>query len=389
MRAAKPISLRSSVLQRTSRRWAITVALAAIPFGATRAQQSLPSLRLGPSTNDIARLRSIVATDKSTACLVRSARQRVRSVSGRGPNPLRHIETEGRLESDPVRVRSETALHDMDQLRDLWFLTVAVGERSSIPALVRILAAWQQSYQPSGNPIDETYLVPAVFAFDLARASGTNADTLSRLASWLHSIAEAEIEHRGERAGTRYSNWDSHRVEIVGLIGLALDDSKLIGTARTMFEDQLTHGLRGDGSSIDFEQRDALDYHRFTLEPLLGYAMAAEGRVGDLYHHVAANGASLDKSVDFLLPYARGTRTHAEWVNSRVRIDSVRARAGIAKYKPGSLFAPGDARWTLERAAFFDSTLAPLATSLYTKGCAVYPSVQLLLDRAHRRRAND
>jgi hypothetical protein len=126
--------------------------------------------------------------------------------------------------------------------------------------------------------------------------------------------------------------------------------------------------LYPDGSSYDFHQRDALYYHVFTLEPLLTVARVAQMNGVNLYDYktssVASKAASLQKSIDFLLPYTTGKKKHAEWVNSTVAFDKARADNGQDEFQPGVLFNPKQAYTTLELYYYFNSAISPFAISL-------------------------
>lgn len=90
----------------------------------------------------------------------------------------------------------------------------------------------------------------------------------------------------------------------------------------------VTESLRPDGSSHDFEYRDTLTYHASALRPPIELAMITDDKGRELYTWESPEGGSLKKSVDFVVPYAMGEKTHKEWVNSKVDLDRRRAEAG-------------------------------------------------------------
>jgi len=183
---------------------------------------------------------------------------------------------------------------------------------------------------------------------------------------------------------TARNNWNSHRLKVAGLIGFLLDDADLITYAVEGFKTQIESNLRPDGSSLDLHQRDALHYHCYDLEPLLLLAVAARQNGIDLYHYRSPNGASLAKSVEFLVPYCDGTRTHAEWVHTKVKFDRARADAGEKGFSPGSAFDPREGRRVLELASLFDAGYKRLVAQLYTKGAVEYPSWQAVLNEIRK-----
>ncbi|MBB4128498.1 hypothetical protein GGR77_003828 [Xanthomonas translucens] len=78
----------------------------------------------------------------------------------------------------------------------------------------------------------------------------------------------------------------------------------------------------------------------------------------------AASGASLGHSVQWLLPYLRGDKTHAEFLGSDVAFDKARSRNGEAGHVVGSAYIPRDALPLLSLTAAYDPHSARLATQL-------------------------
>lgn len=298
------------------------------------------------------------------------------------PDPVKIIVSQGRLKSDPEKIRTVASLRDLRKLNALAWTYAVTNEAAYRNKIRDFVLAWAKINQPTGDPINETKLEPLFVAYDLVRSSIAEADK-SVIDRWLRQMAAAEIK-TGERKNTTTTknNWQSHRLKVIGMIGFLLDDAALKKHALDGFRKQIGVNLRADGSSFDFHERDALHYHVYTLEPLLALAIAARqsGERADLYGYAAPSGASLARSIAFLAPYADGTKTHAEFTNSKVAFDRKRAEAGEAGFAMGSLFEPKKATLALEMAAFFEARLAPRARKL--RGGA--PSWQTVLNAARR-----
>jgi hypothetical protein len=93
-------------------------------------------------------------------------------------------------------------------------------------------------------------------------------------------------------------------------------------------------------------------------------ALAARAGGYDLYRLSTPNGASVRKSVDFMVPYAKGEKVYPQWVNSKVKFDRERWEAGDEHYKPGSPYDPKDSLELFELAALFDSDLRLIELNL-------------------------
>jgi len=304
------------------------------------------------------------------------------SVNDQG-RPIAHIRTAGRLDTDPLKQESRASLEDMRKLYALGYAYAATTNRAYGAAARRIILSWAQVNQPSGVPVDETKLEPLLVAYDLTRPVFSSGER-TIVEDWLRRMASLELQSARTNLVTTMNNWNSHRLKIVGLIAFLLEDQKLIEEAVRGFKKQVEVNLYPDGSSFDFHQRDALRYHCYDLEPLLVLAIAAQQNGIGLYSYQASNGACLAKAVSFLVPYCDGTKTHAEWVHSKVKFDRQRAVAGEAGFSPGAAFNPSEAREVFELASFFDEGYAPLALRLFARGALEYPRWQAVLNKVRK-----
>ncbi len=312
--------------------------------------------------------------------------QRVAEASVNHPgNPIVQIHTAGRLEMDPLKEQSRAGLEDMKKLEALGYAAAVTTNRTYLEAARRIILRWARVNQPTGVPIDETKLEPLWVAYDLTRSAFSPADR-KVVEDWLRRVASLELERVQTNSVTAMNNWNSHRLKVVGLIGFLLDDERLIEEAVRGFKRQVALNLQADGSSFDFHQRDALHYHCYDLEPLLVLAIAARQNGLDLAGYQAPTGASLMKSVSFLVPYCDGTTSHVEWVRSRVKFDHERAAAGEKGFQPGTTFHPRDARHIFELTSFFDASYAALALKLSDRQGLKYPNWQAVIHSVRKCR---
>ncbi len=333
----------------------------------------LPALLLGSlaafasniSLNDSQRvaLIKLVESDGAAKTQFQNLKRKADASLDANGSPIVRLGTAGKLSSDPLKVRSRASLEDMKKVYALGYVYAVTSRTEYSDAVRRIILQWAKVNQPTGVPVDETKLEPLFIAYDLTRA--TFSEKEQRLVEhWLRKMAALELQSSQTKSVTRMNNWNSHRLKIVGLIGFLLDDKPLIEKAAQGFKKQIEINLDPDGSSFDFHQRDALRYHCYDLEPLLSLALAARQNGIDLYGYGAPTGASLHKSIEFLVPYCEGNKTHAEWVHSKVKFDEKRAEAGEKGFSRGTAFDPREARLVFELAAFFEDQYQPLALRL-------------------------
>jgi hypothetical protein len=279
------------------------------------------------------------------------------------PHPIDTIRSEGLLQGDPKKTATQQALRDMGKIYALALVYKVNGSPAYLQRCEQYLGAWAETDKPRGDPIDDTNLDPLIEAYDMVKDElpPTNA---AAVRVWLTATADSEITavyNRPNRA-TSYNNWHSHRLKIIGEIGFALGDTALEGYAVRGLAAQIGRNLMSDGSSEDFITRDALHYHVYDLEPLLRLAIVVKRATRvNYYTYTSPLGSSIQHSVEWLLPYLTGEKTHAEFVNSTVEFDRRRARNGEAAYKAGSLFDPKTGVGVLELAAFFDARLTATA----------------------------
>lgn len=329
------------------------------------------------------KLAMLVADDSEAGREFAEIRRVADAALGAEPNPIHSIRSEGRLQSDPEKIATLRSMADMSKLHALGFAYVVTRDAKYADAARRFLLAWAGTNVSRGDPIDDTGLGPLIVCYDLVRSTCSASDR-KRIDAYLRQVADAEIKSFNPKSGTGRNNWNSHRVKIIGMVGFALGDRRLIDHAVAAFKAQIDQNLQPDGSSLDFHERDALHYHCYDLEPLLTLAIVAKQAGIDLYSHRSPRGASLARSVQFLVPYCDGSQTHAEFVHSKVAFDRKRAESGEAHYKAGTPFDPKAGRSTLELAAYFDPALNPLVIQLSGGGAERFPTWRMVLNEAQR-----
>jgi hypothetical protein len=243
------------------------------------------------------------------------------------PRPIPVLVGEGRLNSDPEKIKSDADLADMQKISALaWVWLVSHDDKFSDKGMQFILA-WAKVNRPDGDPINETKLEPLIVGYDLLRSQFT-PENKAFIDSWLRNRAIVlwnDPRHRTE-------NWQSHRLKIVGMIATVLDDDSLWKKVTAGFGEQMNHSFLPNGASTDFGLRDAMHYHLYSVEPLLTLACVAHQRGHDWFDYQAASGVSLRRAVDFIKPYALGEEKHVDFAHSKVNFDQVRSKAGEKDY---------------------------------------------------------
>jgi hypothetical protein len=275
--------------------------------------------------------------------------------ASRSPRPRALIHVEGTLPHQGIYDGSLESLKDMEAVLDLGLAWRVTGKDSYLKACQNYYGAWLSVYHPSFNPIDETRFDSFILGWDLV-GSSLDRPTQEKMRTFLKEMAEGYLAGKNiTMEGTRTNNWQSHRVKLAVLAAFALGDPDLISRAKAAYQKQLEVNLNADGSTIDYAERDAIHYTVYDLEPLAMAALAAKAHGQDWYHLTTSKGASLEKALEWLAPYADGKKTHVEFVHSTVAFDAKRREAGVKGFSgkwdartSGLLFALAfrlDAQW--------------------------------------------
>ena len=167
-------------------------------------------------------------------------------------------------------------------------------------------------------------------------------------------IADIDKQKR-PLTGTYRNNWQSHRIKLISMGAFTIDDRKLINAAQRLYVEHIGDNIALDGSTVDFGERDALHYVTYDLQPLVTAALAARRHNRNWLSERAPSGATLAAALNWLTPYALGTRTHEEFVHSSVPFDCRPPRGRPARLfgRVGSetrgrtVSSIGAARWAL------------------------------------------
>ena len=316
------------------------------------------------------------AASARDARLAREVVARARAALSRAPAPLPRIHTEGTLPGHGIRDESIAAKRDHPVALDFALAWRLTGERAFLTQAERYLTAWADVYQPSFNPIDETGFDALLLAYDLTETS-LPAATTAKLDRFWKGMAEGYLDAMDGRPKNAHTNWQSHRIKLATLSAFQTGDARLIARARDAYRRHIAANLHPDGSTFDFEERDALHYVTYNLDPLMMAVLAARAHRQDWFNWKAPSGASLPRSLDWLASYARGDRTHIEFQNSRIAFDRERAAAGQANFAPHA-WDPANALNTYALASRLDRRFIGLRDQLIDRSGKAPPAWMML-----------
>ena len=371
------------IASRTSR---CALLLACLIFGASAGSAdaagvgefSLPDV-IPISADAVAELRTLAATDPEAQVIVAELAAAVEPHLGEAPRPLRVIHYEGLVNTDPKRIATVEDLQQMGQAANLVRYWQATGDERAAATLMAWIEAWFGTYELTGNDVNENKLFPLLVAYyylrdEFAPSERQEIDAFVRKMGELHADAIRESTH--------FTNRYTKHVRLAAVCGMILEEEAWIELSREGVRKFVGASLYANGETRDLRRRDTLTYHSSSLRPAIQLAMLAGDEGPALYRWENRRGGSLEKSVDYVVPYAMGEKVHEEWVHSKTDLDRRRAEAGLEKYRKGRLYDPRKAMNLMELSAFFDPDLMAVVHHLDEGDTDRFPTWQTLLNAA-------
>ena len=327
----------------------------------------------------VVELREIVRMDSEAEAIVEELAVKVRPHLGEEARPLRVIHYEGLVNTNPKRIETVEDLQQMGHAANMVRYWQATGNEQVAATLKDWIAAWFATYELTGNDVNENKFFPLLVAYyylreDVDPSQQAEIDAFVRELGELHAKAVRKSKH--------FTNRYTKHVRLAAICGMILEEDAWIELSRQGVRRFVEASLYGDGESHDLRRRDTLTYHSSSLRPPIQLAMLAGEQGAELYRWENSRGGSLEKSVDYVVPYAMGDKTHEEWVNSKIDLDRRRAEAGLEKYKTGRLYDPQNAMDLMELAAFFDPELMDVVRHLDDGDAERFPTWQTLVNAA-------
>lgn len=298
---------------------------------------------------------------RAPADVVAALRAQADAGLAREPHPRAVVHTQGLLPHEQDRDASVQAQEDWRQTLLQALAWCVSGEEAYAAKAQAYIEAWIPGYVSSSNPIDEADLVDLLFGLDFVQAR-VSATTVAHARSLGRQMAQGYLgERRVGDPSTGLNNWQSHRVKLATAGAFLAGDAALISAARDAFFAHVDRNIDANGLTYDFGQRDAMHYVVYDLEPLMIAASIAAAHGQDWYGAPATRGR-LAEALKWLEPYAKGERSHEEFVHSTVRFDARRAAAHVEGY--AGTWKREEAADLYRIAAHLDARFTPLAAGL-------------------------
>jgi hypothetical protein len=338
------------------------------------------------SAAEIKSLKSVIQTDAMVKKEFEPIKAQAEKALAETPNPIEKVTSQGLLQGNPAKTASLKAVEDAPKIYALALNYRLFGDKAYLNKAQEFLTAWAKMNKATGDPIDETKLEDFFTGYDLVR-NEVSVSAKKDIDAWLETIAQAEINSASAapNKSTSKNNWNSHRIKVITQVVYTIQAKKYYDTVNQLIEQQLGQNLYADGSSYDFAERDALHYHIYTLEPLLKAMIVVNRATGKNYYTFESPiKSSVQKSVQFLVPFVTGEKTHGEFANSKVKFDRDRAANGEKGYVAGHPFNPKNGILVLSLANYFDPSMLAIIQNAAGKD---YYDWQLVLNRVRKAKS--
>ncbi|NPT57193.1 alginate lyase family protein [Paraburkholderia elongata] len=279
----------------------------------------------------------------------------------REPHVQAVVHIQGLLPHEQNRDASVLAQEDWRQTLTQALAGCITGDSAYEAKAAAYIDAWMAGYSPSFNPIDEADLTDLLFGFDFLQTR-LSPSTVEKARLLGRQLATGYLgERRVGDPSTGLNNWQSHRIKLATAGAYLSGDAEVIAAARAGFVAHATRNVGMDGRTYDFDQRDAMHYVVYDLEPLLMAASMAAAHGEDWYGLPSLQGR-LAAALHWLEPYAAGDEQHEEFVHSTVHFDARRAAAHVEGYS--GLWKRKEASDLCWIASRLDSRFTRIATAL-------------------------
>jgi hypothetical protein len=199
------------------------------------------------------------------------------------------------------------------------------GKKIYLKQAKKYLLAWAKLYQPNGHPINETRLEGFLWAYDLLYCE-FNQTEHRIIKIWLLNLQSNKHNWQfGSSSGK--NNLRTHQLKILLMVDRLLEDEKSLNTDKETLRHHIDKNLLKDGISIDYQERDALHYHVYNLEPWLEIALLEPQYL-----------PRVKESYDYLIKQIKDGNIHNQFANSTQKIDQKRAKGGFSYAKKGGSF---------------------------------------------------
>ena len=227
---------------------------------------------------------------------------------------------------DKKLIASRKAFQDADRAAVLAITYRLTHNEDYFNKIREILTSWAKVNQPTGNPIDETRLDGMIWAYDLISCDLSDEDK-TQIVGWFERLRSKKRDWKFGPV-TSSNNHRIHQLKMMLLLDKVLHDNNRWAFDRASAIRYSSINLQSpSGVSVDYLERSALYYHNYVMQPWIEISLVT-----------GCCGKSVPQGFSFLSHKIALHQTDDEFLNSKAKIDALRAQGGFAYAKRGGVF---------------------------------------------------
>jgi len=242
------------------------------------------------------------------------------------PSPIKQLNSAGITHSNSKLLKkTRKALQDADNSTLLALAYYLKGDKHYLKQAKKYLLAWAEAHQPNGHPINETRLEGFLWTYDLLYCEFKRIEH-RKIKVWLLNLQSNKHNWKFGPSSSK-NNLRTHQLKILLMLDRLLEDDHSLNADKEQLKQHIENNLQENGASFDYEERDALHYHVYNLEPWLEIALLEP-------HYFK----TIKRSYQFLIKQIKENNIHHQFIHSKQKIDEKRAKGGFAYAKKGGTF---------------------------------------------------
>ena len=216
---------------------------------------------------------------------------------------------------------ANTNVRIVSQIRILTIVALCASVTQNpdcLQAAFQGVSVWAATYVPTGNSVLDFTVLPVIMAYDLIYdllplIPDATIDAQNQIETFLTQLITTSDSYYV--SNTSPDNYRTKSLNIRLFCSLALGDPVQINLSILLIKAHAKLNLFPNGSSYDFNYRDAVAVHRVNLEAWINIVMYASSYLDQTTLSL------VEASANFLKPFAQGVQVHQEYQFSQNPLD--------------------------------------------------------------------
>ena len=234
--------------------------------------------------------------------------------------------------------------------------------------ILTFIISFTNTYKLEGHPIVEYHILTRLYEPIIYNSISTfNIDDQLKIRAFAKEFCEKLIGTFNNPAllvnpislsryaeDVQYNNFQSIRIHCVTSLGKFLNIKSFIEWGRLSLMTQLERNIYASGESYDLVHRDSVGYHVYNMKPLLKTIQILNclpdyAKI-DFYNMQTEEGASIKKSIRYIIPYVTKQKINYMLLGSKLASDTKSSNYG-------KIWPIDDAKQLFKDASLYDDEI--------------------------------